>query len=180
VCSGWSVGQAWGLRSPVETFSDTIYAHVRLEPGAVLSLDTAHEERAIYVVSGVVNIGNDRFPSGQLVVLRPDAITVRNAKAEATRLVLVGGETMDGPRHVWWKFVSSRLDRTEQRRSVWYRGMLRNSFPYLTWAREWLPLVIHKSKHYCPALGPRADQPVALINAPREIDCPAALPVAPG
>src|SRR5215467_7646762 len=113
------VGQAWGLRSPVETFSDTIYADVRLEPGAVLSLDTAHEERAIYVVSGVVNIGNDRFPSGQLVVLRPDAITVRNAKAEATRLVLVGGETMDGPRHIWWKFVSSRLDRIEQRRSVW-------------------------------------------------------------
>jgi len=73
-------------------------------------LDTAHEERAIYVVSGVVNIGNDRFPSGQLVVLRPNAITVRNAKAEATRLVLVGGETMDGPRHIWWKFVSWRLD----------------------------------------------------------------------
>ena len=59
------VGQAWGLRSPVETFSDTIYADVRLEPGAALPLDTAHEERAIYVVSGVVNIGNDRFPSGQ-------------------------------------------------------------------------------------------------------------------
>ena len=35
------VGEAWGLRSPVETFSDTIYADVRLEPGAVLPLDTA-------------------------------------------------------------------------------------------------------------------------------------------
>ena len=94
------VGQAWGLRSPVETFSDTIYADIRLEPGAALPLDTAHEERAVYVVSGAVNIGSDRFPSGQLLVLRPNAITVRNAEDEATRLVLVGGETMDGPRHI--------------------------------------------------------------------------------
>jgi redox-sensitive bicupin YhaK (pirin superfamily) len=29
------VGQAWGLRSPVRTFSDAIYADISLEPGAV-------------------------------------------------------------------------------------------------------------------------------------------------
>jgi redox-sensitive bicupin YhaK (pirin superfamily) len=59
------------------------------EPGAALPPDTAHEERAVYVVSGVVNIGGDRFPSGQLLVLRPDsAITLRNAN-EAARIVLV-------------------------------------------------------------------------------------------
>jgi redox-sensitive bicupin YhaK (pirin superfamily) len=42
-----------------------IYADVRLEPGAALPLDTAHEERAVYVVSGAMNTGGDRFPSGQ-------------------------------------------------------------------------------------------------------------------
>jgi redox-sensitive bicupin YhaK (pirin superfamily) len=63
------VGQAWGVRSPVKTFSDTIYADLILEPA--LPLDTAHEERAVYVVSGAVNIGSGRFPSGQLLVLRP-------------------------------------------------------------------------------------------------------------
>jgi redox-sensitive bicupin YhaK (pirin superfamily) len=62
------VGHAWGLRSPVETFSDTIYADISLEPGAALPLDTAHEERAVYVVSGVVNIGDDRFPSGDRLI----------------------------------------------------------------------------------------------------------------
>ena len=91
------VGHAWGLRSPVETFSDTIYADITLEPGAALPLDAAHEERAVYVVSGVVNIGDDRSPSGQLLVLRPGAITLRNVENESTRIVLVGGETMDGP-----------------------------------------------------------------------------------
>jgi hypothetical protein len=116
------VGQAWGLRSPVKTFSDTIYADVSLQPGAVLPLDTAHEDRAIYVVSGAVNIDSDRFPPGQLLVLRPDVITVRNAGDEATRLVLIGGETMDGPRHIWWNFVSSRTERIEQAKADWKAG----------------------------------------------------------
>jgi hypothetical protein len=116
------VGQAWGLRSPVKTFSDTIYADVSLQPGAVLPLDTAHEERAIYVISGAVNIGSDRFPPSQLLVLRQDVITVRNAGDEATRLVLIGGETMDGPRHIWWNFVSSRTERIEQAKADWKAG----------------------------------------------------------
>ena len=116
------VGQAWGLRSPVETFTDTIYADVMLEPGAMLPLETAHEERAVYVVSGEVTIGSDHFPSGQLLVLRQGTISVRNAEDEATRLVLVGGETMDGPRHIWWNFVSSRLDRIEQAKADWKVG----------------------------------------------------------
>jgi redox-sensitive bicupin YhaK (pirin superfamily) len=116
------VGQAWGLRSPVETFTDTIYADVTLEPGAVLPLETSHEERAIYVVWGTVTIGGDRFPYGQLLVLRPGTITLRNAENEATRLVLIGGETMDGPRHIWWNFVSSRPERIEQARADWKAG----------------------------------------------------------
>jgi redox-sensitive bicupin YhaK (pirin superfamily) len=116
------VGQAWGLRSPVKTLTDTIYADVNLEPGAALPLDIAHEERAIYVVSGAVTIGSDRFPSGQLLVLRPDTIIVRNAADEAARLVLIGGETIDGPRHIWWNFVSSRLDRIEQAKADWKAG----------------------------------------------------------
>jgi redox-sensitive bicupin YhaK (pirin superfamily) len=117
-----SDGQAWGLRSPVETFSDTIYADVRLEPGAALPLDTAHEQRAIDVVSGAMNIGNDRFPSGQLLVLRPDKITVRNAESGAARLALIGGETIDGPRYICLNFVSSRPERIEQAKADWKSG----------------------------------------------------------
>ena len=78
------VGQAWGLRSPVETFSDTIYADISLEPGAALPLDTAHEERAVYVVSGAMNTGGDRFPSGQRPWVYDDNLQVAN-REEAVR-----------------------------------------------------------------------------------------------
>jgi redox-sensitive bicupin YhaK (pirin superfamily) len=117
------VGSAWGLRSPVKTFSDTIYADVALEPGATLPVDAAHEERALYTVSGEVEITGDRFPAGQLLVLRHgDAITVRNVGREAARFVLVGGQTMDGPRYIWWNFVSSRPERIEQAKAEWKAG----------------------------------------------------------
>jgi hypothetical protein len=36
--------------------------------------------------------------------------------------VLVGGETMAGPRHIWWNFVSSRKERIEQIKAEWKAG----------------------------------------------------------
>ncbi len=112
------LGALYGARSPVPTLSDTIFADVTLAPGTVLPIDTETEERAIYIVSGEVDIAGDRFAAGQLLVLRPrDAITV-TAASEA-RVALLGGAAMDGPRHIWWNFVSSRKDRIEQAKADW-------------------------------------------------------------
>src|SRR5919112_6463949 len=86
------VGSGWGRTSPVRAFSDTIFADVTLAPGAALPLDAAHEERALYTVSGEIEIAGDRFPGGHLLVLRPgDALTVRSAGSSPARFVLVGG-----------------------------------------------------------------------------------------
>ena len=117
------VGNAWARSSPVKVFSDTIYADVALEPGAHLPVEADHEERALYTVGGEIEIAGDRFPPGQLLVLRPgDPLTVRNPGATPARFVLVGGETMDGPRYIWWNFVSSRKERIEQAKAEWKAG----------------------------------------------------------
>ena len=116
-------GSAWGHTSPVQVFSDTIFADVTLDCGGRLPVEAAHEERALYTISGEVEIGGERFPAGQLLVLRPgDPVTVGNPGPDAARFVLVGGETMDGPRHIWWNFVSSRPERIEQAREEWKAG----------------------------------------------------------
>jgi redox-sensitive bicupin YhaK (pirin superfamily) len=112
------IGSLYGKRSPVPTLSDTIFADAALEPGAVLPIDAQTEERALYVVAGEIDIAGDRFAAGRLLVLRPgDAMTV-TAASEA-RVVLVGGAAMDGPRHIWWNFVSSRKERIEQAKADW-------------------------------------------------------------
>ncbi len=70
-----------------------------------------------------MDIAGDRFPVGQFVVLRPnDPITVRHDASDAARIAIAGGETMGGPRHIWWNFVSSRRERIEQAKADWKAG----------------------------------------------------------
>jgi hypothetical protein len=97
------------------------YADAALAAGASLPLDASHEERGIYIVSGTIEVAGERFEEGQLLVFRPgDPITV-TARTRA-RLMLLGGEPMDGPRHIWWNFVSSSKDRIDQAKADWQAG----------------------------------------------------------
>jgi hypothetical protein len=114
-------GAMHGLRSPVSTLWDTIFAEVRLAAGTVLPLGTEYEERALYVISGEIEIGGYRHPSQQLLVLKPGDRTEVKAVQDA-HFVLVGGAAMDGPRHIWWNFVSSRQDRIEAAKADWKTG----------------------------------------------------------
>jgi hypothetical protein len=111
-------GEAFGARSPVETPMAMIYADVSLDAGASVPFDALYEERGIYTVSGEIDIAGDRFGPHQLLIFRPaDRITVRATKA--SRLMLLGGDPMDGPRHIWWNFVSSRKERIDQAKADW-------------------------------------------------------------
>jgi redox-sensitive bicupin YhaK (pirin superfamily) len=111
-------GSAYGERSPVPTLSETLFADVKLTAGTALPIDTETEERAIYLIDGEVDVAGDRFAAGRLLVFRPgDRITV-TAVGDA-HLVLLGGAAMDGPRHIWWNFVSSRKERIAQAKADW-------------------------------------------------------------
>jgi redox-sensitive bicupin YhaK (pirin superfamily) len=118
-------GSLYGARSPVETLSEMFYADVTLMEGARLSIPTEHEERAAYIVEGRVELLNDgeKFDAGQLMVFKPGAEITLSAPASAgVRLMLLGGESMDGPRHIWWNFVSSSSERIEQAKEDWKAG----------------------------------------------------------
>jgi redox-sensitive bicupin YhaK (pirin superfamily) len=113
-------GSLYGARSPVETASDLLYADAKLDAGAQLPLDVAHEERALYLVQGEIEIAGDRFAPGRLLVFRPgDALSI-TALTQA-RFMLLGGAAV-GPRHIWWNFASSRKERIEQAKEDWKAG----------------------------------------------------------
>src|SRR6202047_1645892 len=118
-------GSAFGRTSPVGMLSDWLYAEVLLAPGASAPLDPGHEERAIYVVEGEVEIAGETFEGPRLLIFRPgDRITAR-AKSDANRparLMFLGGTAMEGPRYIWWNFVSSRRERIEQAKEDWKTG----------------------------------------------------------
>jgi redox-sensitive bicupin YhaK (pirin superfamily) len=114
-------GSMFGLRSPVKTQWDTIFADVTLDAGASVPLDADYEERSIYVIDGEIDIAGDRFGPGRLLVFKPgDRITIR--ALTKSHFVILGGARMDGPRHIWWNFVSSRKERIDQAKADWKSG----------------------------------------------------------
>jgi redox-sensitive bicupin YhaK (pirin superfamily) len=116
-------GSLFGKQSPVATLSDMFYADATLAANARLPIAAEHEQRAVYIIRGRIDIDGDSFDGGQLVVLRPrQAITL--LALTPVQLLLLGGAALDGPRHVWWNFVSSSTDRIEQAKQDWREGRL--------------------------------------------------------
>jgi redox-sensitive bicupin YhaK (pirin superfamily) len=115
-------GALFGARAPTETFSEMFYADAALEPGARLALAPEHEERAVFIAEGSVEIGGQSHGAGDFLVLRPGGEVVLRADGSAARLLLLGGATMDGPRHIWWNFVSISKDRIAAAKADWKAG----------------------------------------------------------
>lgn len=111
-------GAMAGARSPLKTASPTLFADVSLTAGAVMPIDPDYEERGLYHITGEIEIAGDRFSDPAMLILNAgDSITVR--AVEDARFVLFGGAPMDGPRYIWWNFVSSRRERIEQAKEAW-------------------------------------------------------------
>jgi redox-sensitive bicupin YhaK (pirin superfamily) len=97
------------------------YTDVTLQPGAALALGPEYEERAVYLVGGTVDVAGELFEPGRMLVFSPgDAIVLK--ATHAARVLLFGGEPMDGPRYLWWNFVSSSQERIEQAKADWKAG----------------------------------------------------------
>jgi redox-sensitive bicupin YhaK (pirin superfamily) len=115
------IGAFDGVRSPVVTQSDTLYADIRLAAGASVRIPADAEERAIYVLDGMVTILSDRFRPNVLLVFRPgDEIVV--SSEQGAHFMLFGGASLGSNRYIWWNFVSSSKERIEQAKEEWKTG----------------------------------------------------------
>jgi redox-sensitive bicupin YhaK (pirin superfamily) len=131
-------GSAWGLRSQVSTASPTLYAELQLEQDRRFQFAVLAEEQAVYVAEGKVEIAGSEFSAGTLVVLKPQQAAMITAKMQS-RCMLLGGDAVDGPRHLWWNFVSSSMERMEQAKEAWRNGR----FAMVEGDPEFIPLPEH-------------------------------------
>jgi hypothetical protein len=116
------LGTAWGETAPVALPWETFYADATLVPGAALPLPDNHEDRGVYVLAGAVKVAGETYEAGRMLVFRPgDRISLK-AGDQGARLMLLGGATMDGPRHIWWNFVASSKERIEAAKEAWRAG----------------------------------------------------------
>jgi redox-sensitive bicupin YhaK (pirin superfamily) len=112
------VGTALGMRSPVLTFSEMFYIAAEFSAGSSLRLPSEHAERAVFTTDAAITIDNNVVEPGQLAVLAP-GVEVEIHAPTAARVILFGGEPLDGERHLWWNFVSSSRERIEQAKADW-------------------------------------------------------------
>ncbi len=116
------LGSAYGERAPVETASEMFYADAILEPGARIPMPDDHEDRGVYVVSGSVMVAGDTFEAGRMMVFRPADKISLTAGGAGARLMLLGGETLEGSRYIWWNFVASSKERIDEAKEAWRQG----------------------------------------------------------
>lgn len=139
------VGSFGGVRSPIRTAMPTLYLHLSLPPGARLDLAQWRadwpDEMALYAPGQDLLVNGESLPARQLAVIQPAPdqgleLCASPLSPDATELVLIGGARLDGHRHLWWNFVSSRPERIEQASLDWAEGR----FPAVPGERDFIPL----------------------------------------
>lgn len=128
-------GRAYGQESPVRVFSDTFNVAVDLEPDAEFAIDDAPVERALYVLEGQAQLDGADLPEKHLIVLDRGTRPLLRARTPL-KAMLLGGEPLDAPRHLWWNFVSSSKDRIEAAKQDWLEGR----FGQVPGETEFIPL----------------------------------------
>ncbi|MFY9315433.1 MAG: pirin family protein [Burkholderiales bacterium] len=131
-------GEAFGERSPAPTYSKMFYLAAEMAAGATLTLPAEHAERGVYLVQGNAFVSNQTISEKHLAIL-PAGESVEITAASASRLMLLGGDAMDGPRHIWWNFVASSKEKIEAAKQRWHE----RKFDPVPGETEFIPLPAH-------------------------------------
>lgn len=114
-------GTAYGETSPVMTLSDLFYLDVTMPAGSTMTLPPDYEDRALYPLDGGVTVNGMACDANRLAVLESgDEIEI--AADTGVRLMILGGEPLEGERFLWWNLVSSSRERIEAAKQDWAEG----------------------------------------------------------
>ena len=129
------VGRAWGMESAVTPVSETLYVDISLPAGGGLEIPALAAERALYAVEGAYQLNGKRVAPYVMAVL-PAGDTVRVQAETPARVMLIGGEPLDGPRFIWWNFVSSKRETIRAAAAQWSA----HQTPRIEGETDWVPL----------------------------------------
>jgi len=128
------MGKCFGAKSPVTTYSDTLYFECVMPAGQEITVPGDAAELAAYVVSGETEVDGLRYGGGVMLVANHDE-GLRLRSLEDSRIMVIGGEPL-GERIVWWNFVSSSPERLELAKADWREGR----FGFVFGDDEFIPL----------------------------------------
>ncbi len=112
-----AAGEAYGVKSPVKTYSPLFYVDAFLDAGSTLEIPPAYAERALYLIEGTLRIGGQSISAPVFPVFSPGKVVIE--AVTPAHVILLGGDPLPEPRYIWWNFVSSSKDRIEQAKEDW-------------------------------------------------------------
>ncbi|MEI8625881.1 pirin family protein [Pseudoalteromonas sp. B137] len=131
------IGNAYGLKSPVKTYAETLYFEAHMQATQTLELENS-EERAVYVVEGSIKIKDTIIEEHTMVILSQEDGVLIEAIGE-TRIALIGGEKMTN-RFIDWNFISSKKERIDKAKKDWTEGrfpkVIDDEVDYIPYPRE--------------------------------------------
>ncbi|MFW0788927.1 pirin family protein [Gordonia sp. CPCC 205333] len=120
------LGELFGSRSPVTTFSPLLGAELVVDAGANIDLDVDPTfEHGILVDSGTLRIANAIEPLDvartemAYIGLGAKVIGLINTGDEPVRLIVLGGEPLGEDIIMWWNFVGRTHDEMVVAREEW-------------------------------------------------------------
>ena len=116
------VGSYAGRTAPTTHFSPIFYVSAVGAAGSKFTVAPDHAERGVYVAEGALMLGDRQLVVGDLAVLSPGVPVELVAGAAGAKAMLLGGAALEGPRHIWWNFVSSSKERIEKAKADWKEG----------------------------------------------------------
>lgn len=129
-------GEAFGRRSPVQAQSPLFYYEAALAASTSFELAPGEGwESAFYLARGEISVDGQRFDRPTLLVFGTGSRVRIHSESGAHGLAL-GGPPLDGPRFIWWNFVSSSQERIERAKQDWREQRL----PKIPEETEWVPL----------------------------------------
>ncbi|MDX1451911.1 MAG: pirin family protein [Oleiphilaceae bacterium] len=109
-------GEAYGLTSPLKTYSPMFYVDVLAKQGKAVERPNPQQECLLYVISGAIHLSGERVSAGQIRLLEQEASFTADENA---RVVMLGGEAWPDVPHIYWNFVSFDKQRIEQAKDDW-------------------------------------------------------------
>ncbi|HTK36934.1 MAG TPA: pirin family protein [Pyrinomonadaceae bacterium] len=115
------LGSLFGEVSPVATLSNPVYAECTILDGIEFKLAADVDERGVYVLTGSLSSDGQKFGPGNLIVFQAGSEAIIKADGDL-KMMLIGGDRLEKPRHMWWNFVSTSPELIENARDDWRRG----------------------------------------------------------
>ena len=140
------VGEAFGARSPVPTLVKTLYLDLALPAGSRIELPALAREIAVYAIDGPVSLDGEPIAQHTMAML-PEGEGGTLQARDAVRVVVIGGDPLDGPRFITWNFVSSRRERILEAGADWAAQRM----GHVPGETEFIPLPGHPFQVQTPA-----------------------------